>query len=357
MSTRAAYDKTGSMRESPFVSIIMPCLQERKHIETVLDTVVAQDYPRDRLDVLVVDGMSKDGTREVVREFSLRYPFIRLLDNPRRNTPAALNIGVQNARGEVIVRMDAHTTYQTNYVTEAVRALSETGADIVGGICKTVPERNSVFGWAIALALSHPFGVGNAYYKIGHPTERTQVDSVPFGCYRKEIFEQIGMFDESVPRNEDTDFYRRVRAAGGQIVLAPSIVCYYRARSGFRTFSRHIMHNGFIVTYFLKSGKIQFFYRHLVPLAFVFTVMLSAGLAALHPFFLWLLIAVLSTYFLTNLGISFRIAINQRRFRYLALLPIVFTVLHWSYGLGSLFGLMRALTSAVLWRRLSTRAR
>jgi glycosyltransferase involved in cell wall biosynthesis len=340
------------MRDVPLVSIVMPCLQELSHIGAALDTVVAQNYPNERLDVLVVDGMSEDGTREIIREFSIRYPFIRLLDNPRRNTPAALNIGIQASQGEVIVRMDAHTTYETDYVTESVRALSETGADVVGGVCNTVPERDSIFGWPIALALSHPFGVGNAYYKIGHTTEQTRVDSVPFGCYRKELFEQIGMFDENVPRNEDTDFYHRVKASGGQIVLVPSIVCYYRARSDFWAFARHILRNGFIVTYFLKSGKIQFFYRHLVPLAFVSTVLLSAGLTAFHTVFLWLLIAVLSTYSLTNFVVSLRVAIYKRNFRYLALLPIVFAVLHWNYGLGSLFGLMRALTSKELWRRI-----
>ncbi|MBF8266602.1 MAG: putative Succinoglycan biosynthesis protein ExoA [Dehalococcoidia bacterium] len=335
----------------PLVSIVIPCLRERKHIGAALESILLQDYPRERLEVLVVDGMSEDGTREIVQDISLHHPHIRLLDNPKRVTPAALNVGIQGARGEVIVRMDAHTTYETDYVTRCVRALSESNADVVGGIWKVVPEEDSLLGRAIALALSDSFGVGNAHYRTGHTTEPRQVDAVPFGSYRRHLFERVGLFDESVPRSEDADLYRRVRAAGGKILLVPTIVAYYRARSSLLAFLRHTLQNGFLVTYYLKTRRVTFFGRHLVPLAFVSTVVALAALALVHSAFLWPLAAVLASHSLANLLASFRVAAAQKNARYMAIMLAVFAALHWCYGLGAAWGLVRALTSTSLWRR------
>ena len=343
------------MNHTPLVTIIIPCLQEQKHIEAVLESIVAQDYPRERLEVLVVDGMSEDNTRRTVGEFSLRYPFVRLLDNPKRTAPAALNIGIQNTQGEIVVRMDAHTTYETDYVTGCVKALSENDADVVGGTLKVVTETDSFLGRAIALALANRFGVGNAHHKAGHITEQMNVDTVPFGCYPKLLFDRIGTFDEDVPQCEDADFHRRVRAAGGKILLVPSIVSYYRARSTLTSFWNHNLHNGFRVTYYLKFGKVAFFGRHLVPPAFVSAILGSAALSLVYPLFFWLFLAVVGSFSLASVVASFRVAVAQRDPRVGAAMPIAFTLLHWSYGLGSVWGLVRALTSASLWRRVLVR--
>ena len=340
------------MNGKPLVSIVIPCLRERQHIRLALDSIVAQDYPQERLEVLVVDGMSEDGTREIVEEFSLRYPFIRLLDNPKKITPAALNVGIQKAQGQIIVRMDAHSTYETDYVTRCERALNEGKADVVGGVWRVVPESDSVFGRAVALALSHPFGVGSAYYRIGRPTEQKHVDAVPFGSYWKELFGRIGMFNEDVPRSEDVDFYRRVRAAGGDILLVPTIVAYYRARSNFSAFLKHSLQNGFLVTYFLRNGTRAFYWRHLVPLVFVSAALVSAGLALYNSVFVGLLLTVLGAYLLANIVASLRIAVVRKEIRWVVVMPVVFSLLHCSYGLGSLWGLVRALGSASRWRHL-----
>lgn len=302
------------MSEKSFVSVVIPCLRERMHIGAALDSVVAQDYPKERLEVLVVDGMSEDGTREIVEEFSQRYPFIQLLDNPKRITPAPLNVGIQNARGEIVVRMDAHTTYEADYVSRCEKALRENDVDVVGGVLQVVPDKDTFVGRAIALTQSDSFGVGNAYHKVGHATEQRQVDTVPFGSYRRTLFNQIGLFDEGLPRSEDADFHLRVKAAGGEILLVPSIVSHYRVRSTFAAFSKHSLHNGYLVTYFLKNGSRAFFWRHLVPLAFVSSVLISDALALFYPIFLWPLATVLSVYFLVNAVASFRVAIRQRTF-------------------------------------------
>ena len=350
------HDEEGSSQTGkPFVSIVMPCLQERKHIRAALDSIVAQDYPKEMLEVLVVDGMSDDGTREIVMEFSRRYPSIRLLDNPKRNTPAALNIGIRNARGEIIVRMDAHTTFETDYVARSVKALGEHDADVIGGILKVVPQRNTFLGWALASAVSHPFGVGDSYHRFGRGTKQMPVNTVPFGSYWRRLFDRIGPFDEEVPRSEDADFHRRVKATGGSILLIPDIVSRYHARSNFVAFCKHSLHNGFLVTYYLKYGKTAFFGRHLVPPAFVSAVLVSSALIPFHQLFLWLLVAKLGAYYLANAAASLGVAVSQKNPLYLVAMPVVFTLLHWSYGLGSLYGLLGALTSRSMWRRLLTR--
>ena len=147
------------------VSIIIPCRNEEKFISKCLDSIVAQDYPKDKLEVLVIDGMSKDRTRQIVNEYSKKHSFIKILENPKRITPCALNIGIKNAKGGTIMRMDAHTTYEKNYVSKCIKYLKEYNADNVGGIWKIVPRQDTLVGKAITFSLSHPFGIGNAYYR------------------------------------------------------------------------------------------------------------------------------------------------------------------------------------------------
>lgn len=338
------------MDNTPFVSIVIPCLNEAKNIREVLDSILDQDYPTDHIDVLIADGLSRDGTREIVREYSLRHPLIRLEDNPTRSQSIAMNIGIEQARGEIIMRMDAHTTYPSDYVSSCVQALAEHDADIVGGMWNIVPQENTLFGRGAALAIAHRFGAGNAYYKTGPVTEPRQVSGVPYGAYRKTFIDEIGRYDERFHRSEDAELYNRVTASGGKILLVPGVVCDYRVRASLTSFSRHVFENGFLVTYFLRFGKLAFYPRHLVPLAFVTTVLGSAALSPLHPVFLLLLAAALGSYGLASLLVSVQISAAQKDLRYLAVMPVVFAVLHWSFGIGSLYGLFRALASGDLWR-------
>lgn len=343
------------MSESPFVSIVIPCRDEHKHIRHALESIVAQDYDLERLEVLIVDGMSEDGTREIVKDFAARYPFVHLLDNPKKITPAALNIGIKAARGEIIVRMDAHSSYVHTYVSQSVVALQERRGDVVGGVCKTVPEENTFIGRAIALSVSSRFGVGNAHYRTGRATEEVVVDGVPFGSYHKDLFERIGLFDEELPRSEDVDLYRRVAKSGGKVLLIPSIVIYYRVQSNPIGFLKHMAHNGFLVTFFLSLGKVAFFPRHLAPLAAMLTVVVTAFLAWLNIVFLWLLVLMIGTYALTNFTASLRIAIANKDLRYFPAVSMMFALVHLSYGLGSLYGLLQTIASGTTWRRLYAR--
>ena len=165
----------------------MPCRNEGNRIRECLESIVRNDYPKDQMEVLVVDGMSDDGTRATVAEYVARHPHIQLRDNAKAITPAALNIGIAEARGSIVIRMDAHVEYPANYISSLVDCLITSGADNVGGVCVTLPGKNTPLAKAIALGLSHPFGVGNSRFRIGSDVARW-VDTVPFGCYRQGCF-------------------------------------------------------------------------------------------------------------------------------------------------------------------------
>lgn len=176
------------------VSIIIPCRNEEKFIDKCLDSIIAQDYPKDKLEVLVVDGMSEDGTRSITRDYVQNYPFIKVLDNSKKAIPFAMNIGIRFAKGDIIMKMDAHTTYKKDYVSNCVKYLDKYKADNVGGILKMIPRDSTVIARAIVLSFSCPFGVGNSYFRAG--CERPKwVDTVAFGCYRREVFEKFGLYN------------------------------------------------------------------------------------------------------------------------------------------------------------------
>lgn len=320
------------------VSIVVPCRNEAKFIAKFLDSILANDYPKTNLEVLVVDGMSDDGTRDIIRSYTERHGFISLLDNAKKITPTALNIGIRGAKGEVIMRMDVHSEYPGNYVSGLVSALVESGADNVGGLWVIRPGANTVFGEAIAIAVAHPFGVGNSYYRIG-VSEPRWVDTVPFGCYQRPVFDRIGLFDEELVRNQDDEFNLRLIKNGGKILLVPQIVCYYYARDSLRKlWQMHYQYGYFKPLVIRKIGGI-FTLRQLVPGAFVLTLVL---LTALAPWLDWALLLdkiVILTYLAANVSVSWFIA-ARTKLSYGFALPVVFPILHFGYGVGFLKGVL-----------------
>jgi glycosyltransferase involved in cell wall biosynthesis len=321
----------------PFVSIIIPCRNERNFIEKCLESILGQDYDRNRLEVLVLDGISEDGTNTIVNKYSTKYPFIRVLENPGKIVSKAMNIGIRNARGEAILKMDAHCTYEKDYISKCVRYLDEYAADNAGGICITLPSSNTLVAESVALALSHPFGVGNSYFRIGS-REPKFVDTVPFGCYRKEVFEKIGFFDEELIRNQDDEFNLRLIKKGGKVLLAPEIVSYYYARDSLSKLLRMCFQYGYFKPLVARKVGGVFTWRQLVPALFVGSVLASAALSVVGKPFLWVLLSILSFYVLTNLAVSFDIAL-KKGLKYFFALPIVFSTLHVSYGIGYLMGI------------------
>jgi len=336
----------------PYVSVIIPCLNEERFIRKCLESVVANDYPKDRLEVLVVDGMSKDGTRMIIDEFVRQNPFIKLLENPKKITPIAMNIGIKSADGEIIMKMDAHTKYDSDYISKCVRYLYEFKADNVGGILKMLPAENTYFAQGIVFSLSHPFGVGNSYFRIGSRRPKW-VDTVSFGCYRKQVFEKIGLYDENLVRGQDMDLNLRLKRAGGKALLHPEIIGHYYAKPNLMVFVKHNWNNGlWAILPFLYTKGMPVSLRHVVPIAFVATLIISGILGLVMRPFLWLFLGIIVTYIFANLSASSEITWRERDLRYIAVMPLIFVLLHVSYGLGSLWGSMKLLTTPGFWKKL-----
>lgn len=335
----------------PLVSVIIPCRNEEKYIGKCLDSIISQNWPKDRIEVLAIDGASEDKTRKIIEDYSKKYQFIKLLENPKKYTSFGLNIGIKAAKGEIIIRMDCHATYEKNYISKCIKYLNEYKVDNVGGFMITVSRNDTLLGKTIATVLSHRFGVGNAVFRTGAKNP-ILVDTVFGGCYRKEIFEKIGYFNENLPRGQDMDFNLRLRKSGGKILLVPEIKSFYYARSDFESFWHHSFMDGKELIYPLKFGVVIFSWRHLIPLAFVSSLIVFGLLAFFSLKFLWLFLVFLSLYLLINLYFSAKIYFTKKDFRYLFLAPITFATLHIGYGIGSVYGLLKLFGSKYFWENL-----
>ena len=321
------------------ISIVCPIYNEEKHIAGCLDSIIRQDYPHDQMEVLIVDGMSTDRTREIVQEYQEKYPFIFLLDNPKHIVPTGLNIGIQVAKGEVIIRMDAHAIYPDNYFSVLVEKLFALNADNVGGLCRTLPAKDTPVCEAIAAALSSPFGMGDSHFRIGTNKEM-RVDTVPFGCFRREVFDRIGYFDEELIRNQDDEFNGRIIKYGGRIYLVPSIVVDYYARETIGKVSQMFYQYGLFKPLVNKKLGEAATVRQFFPFFFVLGLIIGLPLSFVHPIFCILYIAVILCYLFLASYFSFKQFKNLKK----ALLLIgTFITIHVSYGWGYLRGIVKLL--------------
>jgi len=333
----------------PFVTVVVPCRNEEKHIARCLQSILNNDYPPERIEILVVDGMSEDQTREIVARYSARYPMIRIVDNLKKHIPAAMNAGIRAACGERILKMDAHSTYQREYISRCVRYQDEYGAENSGGIAKIVPGADTWTGRAIVLGLASRFGSGNANVKVG-VTKPTWSDSTAFGCFKKDLFERIGMYDEKLLSSSDLDVNQRIQAAGGRILVVPDIVVNYAADGDLRTLRRHVFADGVWVSYVMKFGKRAWSWRHWVPALFVLSLLAALALGVVSRLFLWLGLGVAGVYAAASLAVSLQIAVRERELRYAFLLPVVYAVRHFVFGAGTLFGLFLVALPGEHWK-------
>jgi len=324
-----------------FVSLILPCRNEEKFIEECLNSIIKNDYPKDKMEVLIIDGKSEDDTRKIVDKFSEKYPFIKILDNPNKFTSFAFNIGINESKGDIIIIMGVHATYPKEYISKCVEHLEESGADNVGGIIKTIPKNDSVIAKSIAFCLSHPFGVGSAFFRMDMSRPR-EVDTVFGGCYKKEIFNKVGLFNEKLKRSQDIELNSRIRKEGGKIMLFPDIVSYYYPQTSLTGFLKHNFTDGIWSTYPLKFDIKIFSFRHLIPLIFVSFLLISSLLGLVFSFFSFLFYFVFSLYLLAIIVFSFSISKREKDWDYLFVMPIVFLIRHFGYGLGSLWGLIKS---------------
>ena len=211
------------------ISVICPIYNEEKYIEKCINSILQQDFPKSDIEILFIDGMSSDKTREIITTYTKVVKNIRLLDNPNKTVPYAMNKGIQEAKGEIIIRLDAHASYENNYISTLVKKLIELKADNVGAYCKTDVLNINKKTLAIKEVLSNKFGVGNSQFRLGVNVD-TEVDTVPFGCWKKEVFNKYGLFDIRLTRNQDIEFNKRILRRGGHIYLVTGTYCIYYAR-------------------------------------------------------------------------------------------------------------------------------
>jgi glycosyltransferase involved in cell wall biosynthesis len=344
-----ALEPMADAKSQPFVTVVVPCRNEEKHIGRCLESILANHYPKERMEVLVLDGMSEDRTREIVESHSQRYPMVRLVDNPMKHIPVAMNIGIRNARGERILKMDAHSTYQPEYISRCVHYQDLYGAENAGGVWKMVPGADTAMARAIVLGLGSRFGSGNANVKVG-VEKPTWSDTTAFGCFKRDLFERIGMYDEKLLSSSDLDLNQRIQAAGGRILVVPDVVVNYMADANLRALQRHVFADGVWVSYVMKFGKKAWSWRHWVPAAFVLGLAGAFALGAMNRVFLWMGMGVAGTYAGVSLAVSLQIAAREREARYAFLLPAVFAVRHFVHGIGTLFGLLLVAVPGEHWK-------
>lgn len=319
--------------DMPFVSVIVPIYNEEHYLARCLDSILANDYPKDHLEILMIDGMSNDRSREIVQEYAQRFPFIRLINNPKRIQSAALNIGIRESKGKIIIRMDAHTLYASDYIRRCVELLETTEAANVGGPLHAVGT--GYIPNVIAIATTTPFGIGNAYFRYAR--EEMWVDTVFPGAWRKSTLEALGGFNEDWVVNEDYELNYRLRKAGGKILLSPEIKCWYYVRPSLKALARQYFRYGLWKVKTLVTYPDSLRWRQLAPPALVLAFLFSLGIIPIK----WMLgISVPALYLVANLIASIWTA-SRRGWKYLPLLPFVFATIHLSWGTGFLAGLFK----------------
>ncbi|MDQ3665637.1 MAG: glycosyltransferase family 2 protein [Acidobacteriota bacterium] len=335
------YGVDSSAAGVPSVSVVIPCYNEELFIEKVLSNLATQ-YDHEKYEIIIVDGMSSDKTRAVVAEFAATNPEVRvrLVDNPARNIPTALNTGIREARGDIIVRMDAHSIPSNNYVRRCVELLKGSDIAVVGMPWIIKPGTDTLTARAIALAVSHPFGIGDAKYRLSRPSSQ-YVDTVPFGVFRKSLWQELGGFNEYLLANEDYDFYYRVRCRDGRILLDTAGHCAYFARASFKELAIQYFRYGGWKAQMVKMHPRSIRWRQLVAPAFVSSLILLTALGLRWTLALWMLLAIVTSY--AALGLYFAFKCSQRGGALRLTLPVsfAFLIIHTAWGSSFLLGLIR----------------
>ena len=319
------------------ISIIIPVRNEKRYIGRCLDAVLIQDYSSDEFEILVVDGISDDGTGEIVANYQQDHPNIKLISNNGRIVPVGMNLALREAVGDIIIRVDGHCIIEPDYVSNCVRHLQEDGVDGVGGPMHTIGE--DFTSEVIALAMSSKFGVGNSSFRT--ETGQTKLaDTVPFPAYTREIIQKVGLYDEELVRNQDDEYNYRIREAGGKILLAEDVRSTYFSRGSFAKLWNQYFQYGYWKVRVLQKHPKQMSLRQFVPPLFVLSITTSILLTAFVRWGWVPLVFVLGTYLAANFIFSLSIA-SKKGWNFLGLLIPAFAIIHTSYGLGFLVGLLK----------------
>ena len=314
------------------VSVIVPLYNEERYVASLIDSLAAQTYPIDKMEWILIDGMSSDRTVDIIREYEQRGDLpIVLLHNERRKTPYALNMAIEQARGTYVVRLDAHSYFYPTYIERCIHYLETTDADNVGGIAET--EATGFMGQAIAKMLSSKLGVGGSDFRTGDGDR--YVDTVPFGAFRKSIFDKVGLFNPRLLRSEDNDMNARIRAVGGKIWLAEDIRFKYYCRDTVKGILKMALQNGNALFFTLRENPRAMSLRHFIPFFFLLSLIALPILGAIWPLFGYVFLGELGLYGLLDLLFSF----VGRSPQYGLVTVWLYPLFHCVYGLGSLLSL------------------
>jgi len=329
------------------ISIVLPCRNERDHIEACLRSIFVQDPPPGGFEILVADGMSTDGTRDILLRLTKHDSRMRVIDNPSGIVACGLNAAIREAQGMVIMRMDAHTDFATDYIRQCLNVLRETAADNVGGPART--KSTSVLQSAICAAYHSPFAVGGA--KFHDVNYEGYVDTVTYGCWPREIFDRIGLFDEELVRNQDDEFNLRLTRAGGKIWQSPRIKSWYSPRGSLRALFQQYMQYGYWKVRVIQKHRLPASMRHLVPGCFVLSLIMLSLASLFWTPAIWGLLGLTAIYLTCNLTASLLTAAKSR-WSLFPVLPFIFASYHFGYG----YGFTRGVCDFVILRRGPNRA-
>lgn len=325
------------------ISIVIPIYNEKKYITQCLESIVQSDYSKEAMEVLLIDGGSIDGTIETIQKYQKQYPFFKLLHNPKKVAPIAMNIGIKASTGEYIFIISAHAQYPRNYFTKLVEFCKRLDADCVGPVLKTDTKAKTKTANAIKNVLSDRLGVGSAFRSGVKQIQ--EVDTVAFGCYKKDVFEKIGLYDERLVRNQDIELNKRLKSAGGKIYIIPKIEATYFAREQFLDLAKNSFANGkwnILIAYYTKRLS-SLSLRHFIPMLFVLALFLLLLLGLYRVEFIYLFLALFFGYFTIIFFRSLQIKKDTSLLHQIA----AFLVLHFSYGIGSIAGIMEVIKKKV----------
>lgn len=337
-----------SDEQQPFITIIMPVRNEARFIEKCLDTILAQDYPRDRMEMLIADGDSNDGTRDILNRIAAEHPFIRVIDNPQRIVPTGLNRAIRESKGRYILRADAHAEYAPDYVSQCVAYALKTGAENVGGPLITLPGDDSISARCIVALTTHPLVVGGSKFRTSMKEE--YADAAVFGTFPRELFDRIGTFNEALVRHQDNEFNSRIQKYGGKIFKTPRIVVRYYNQAALRGLFRQAYRNGKWHVLSLLGNPASFKVRYFAPFGFVCWLLGFGLLSLVHWAFLLPLGFAVACYALYA-GIVTAQTARQHGLAVAALTPFALVGYHFSYGFGTFEGIIRFGLFGADWRR------
>lgn len=317
----------------------MPVRNEADYIAKSLGATLEQDYPPELMEIIVVDGMSTDATREIAHSLQMRSPNVRLIDNPEKIAPTGLNRAMALARGEIIIRVDGHCEIAPDYVRRSVEHLQNDGVDGVGGPIETIGE--TATAQVIAAAMSSSFGVGGSAFRTVKG-KTMLADTIAFPAYKRSIIERAGQYDEELVRNQDDEYNYRLRKMGAKLLLAADVRSRYYSRSAIPKLFKQYFQYGFWKVRVLQKHPRQMSLRQFIPPLFVASLLFSLFLTLISPYGWRWLGVIIGCYLIVNLIASARTASRCDQFwPHLILLPIVYSSLHLSYGLGFSFGLIK----------------